>query len=609
MINQALSVLLQAGLSVIPTRDDKTPAVATWKPFQARKATAEEFLSWPPAHGLGIVCGPVSGGVFCFDVDLKNCPTGRSALEFMELVREQAPDLPERLVAEETPAGGWHFVGRCSKSIGNLKLARNKEGRAIIETRGEGGYFCAAPTPKYTLRRGSFAEIPEVTPEELDILLDCARAMSLEEQEPDLPTPYIPHSRITPFDDYDARTTPESMAALLTSHGWTKLFSRGQAVYFRRPGKQGRGISATFNHVPGRLYVFTTSTQFESEHVYKPYAVFALLEFQKDFRAAAKALAAQGYGDKREQKPALAPTPAPEPMVLEREIFHLYDHGVKKGVSPGWPALGGLYQVVKGQLNIVTGIPSHGKSEFVDALMVNLANSHGWRFVVYSPENYPVVLHARKLIEKKIGKSMFGPRRMNLEELGEGVRWVMDHFHFLDGLDESVSLDSIFQAVEEIKKTRSVDGVVIDPWNELESTRPEKMSETDFIGLCLKRARMFARKHEIAFWIVAHPYKLRKDQKTNKYPVPTMYDISGSAHWYNKADNGIVVWRDFDLKQTEILVQKIKFKYYGKTGSVCMKYDVESCRYAEMENADHFRPENIPTPRQLPPEPDEEIHF
>lgn len=607
MINQALSSLLQAGLSVIPTNGDKTPAVVTWKPFQARKATAEEFLSWPQAHGLGIVCGPVSGGVFCFDVDLKNCPTGRSALEFMELVREQAPDLPDRLVAEETPSGGWHFVGRCAKTIGNLKLARNKAGKAIIETRGEGGYFCAAPTPAYTLRRGSFAAIHEVTPEELDILLDCARAMSLEEREPDLRTPYIPHATVTPFDDFDAKTTPESFTALLASHGWARLFSRGQVVYFRRPDKQGRAISATFNHVPGRFYVFTTSTAFESEHVYKPYAVFAMLEFRGDFKAAARALAAQGYGDKRQEKPALA-APAPEPDDLAKAIFHLYDHGVKKGVSPGWPALGNLYQVVKGQLNIVTGIPSHGKSEFVDALMVNLANANGWRFVVYSPENYPVVLHARKLIEKKIGKSMFGPRRMNVVELEEGIRWVTHHFHFLDGLDESVSLDSIFQSVEEIKKTHPVDGIVIDPWNELESTRPEKMTETDFIGLCLKRARLFARKHEIAFWIVAHPYKLRKDPKSGKYPVPTMYDISGSAHWYNKADNGIVVWRDFDLKQTEILVQKIKFKYYGKTGSVCMKYEVDSGRYSEMETADHFR--DVPhISRQLPPEHDEEIQF
>lgn len=607
MINQAISALLQAGLSVIPTQDDKRPALVTWKPFQDRKATPEEFLSWPPAHGLGIVCGPVSGGVFCIDVDLKNCPTGRSALEFMELVREQAPDLPERMVAEETPAGGWHFVGRCSKTIGNLKLARNKAGKAIIETRGEGGYFCAAPTPKYTLRRGAFGAIPEVTPEELDILLDCARAMSLEEREVSHPAANIPHSGVTPFDDYDARTTPETMVALLTSHGWTRLFSRGQAVYFRRPDKQGRSIGATFNHIPGRFYVFTTSTQFESEHVYKPYAVFAMLEHRGDFRAAAKALAAQGYGDKREsQAPAIASMP--EPGALEREIFHLYDHGVKKGVSPGWPALGNLYQVVKGQLNIVTGIPSHGKSEFVDALMVNLANANGWRFVVYSPENYPVVLHARKLIEKKIGKSMFGPRRMSKAELRDGFNWVNNHFRFLDGLDETLTLDSIFQAVEEELKIDRVDGVVIDPWNELESSRPEKMSETDFIGLCLKRARMFARKHEVAFWIVAHPYKLKKDQKSGKYPVPTMYDISGSAHWYNKADNGIVVWRDFDLKQTEILVQKIKFKYYGKTGSVLMKYELDSGRYIEMENADHFR--DVPqASRQLPPEQDGEIHF
>ena len=162
-----------------------------------------------------------------------------------------------------------------------------------------------------------------------------------------------------------------------------------------------------------------------------------------------------------------------------------------------------------------------------------------------------------------------------------------------------LALDSIFEAILEQKKIRPVDGVLIDPWNELESSRPEKMSETDFIGLSLKRCRMFARRNDIWFAIVAHPTKMRKDPKSGEYPIPTLYDISGSAHWYNKADNGIVVHRDFVEKTTRIIVQKIKFKYYGKPGDIGMRYDVESGRYRELEIYDHF---TIAKDRQLPPE-------
>ncbi len=601
MNNQFLEALIRAGLSVIPTRKDKRPALASWTSFQATAPTESEAKSWAPSYGLGVICGPVSGGVFCIDIDTKHDIRGGVVEDYSQLIKEQAPDLLERLVVEKTPSGGYHFIGRCKTSIRNLKLAKNEKHEAIIETRGDGGYFCAAPTPFYKLIRGRLEAIEEIAPEELDILLDCARALNQEARE--APRPSLPQSLGTsPFDAYDAQAGAETVA-LMEAHGWKVMFRRGETVYLKRPDKTGRAISATWNHIPDRLYVFTTSTLFESEHVYKACAVYTMLEHGGDFRAAAKALAAKGYSDKP-SKPAEKPlTVAAAPHDLIAKVHHLYDHGMKAGVSPGWSELGKLYQVVKGQLNVVTGIPSHGKSEFTDALMVNLALKEGWNFVVYSPENYPVELHARKLVEKLAGRNMFGPKRIPRENLGLNIDWVTEHFTFLDGCDEDVTLDSIFEAVLEQRKIRPVDGVLIDPWNELESTRPEKVTETDFIGQCLKRCRMFARKFEIAFWIVAHPYKLRKDPKTGKYPIPTMYDISGSAHWYNKADNGIAVWRDFTNNQTDVHIQKIKFKYYGKAGVVSMKYEPQSGRYKEMDVHAHF---SLPQSRQLPVEHEEE---
>ncbi len=600
MISVDFEPFLASGLSVLPTNDIKAPDLASWQSLQSRLATKVEIGTWRPSHGVGVICGVISGGVFCIDVDEKNDPTKMLMKEYAALIREQAPELLKRVIIESTPSAGFHVIAKCKTPIRNLKLAKRKDREVLIETRGEGGYFCAAPTPGYKLLQGSFLAVPEITNEDFEILLDCARALNEEADEPPAPTgiPHIAGSGKTPMDDYDARISPNEVACLLEGYGWKKVFQRGQAIYFKRPNKADKGISATYNHIPGRFYVFTTSTQFESEHIYKACAVYTMLEHGGDYKAAAKALAAAGYGEKA--KPAeKPPTAIAKPDEMFTRVMDLYDNGMKKGVSPGWESLRDLYQVVKGQLNIFTGIPSHGKSEFTDAMMVNLAEKEGWNFVVHSPENYPVELHVRKLAEKRQRQNMFGGGRMNKDAMATAAKWVLSHFTFLDGVDEDVTLDSIFNAVMEQKYKRPVDGVLIDPWNELESTRPEKMSETDFIGLSLKRSRMFARKNDLWFGIVAHPTKMRKDPKTGDYPIPNLYDISGSAHWYNKADNGFIIHRDFENQVTRVILQKVKFKYYGHPGEVEMKYDLASGRYLDMTAHDHFA---TPAARQLPPE-------
>jgi twinkle protein len=106
------------------------------------------------------------------------------------------------------------------------------------------------------------------------------------------------------------------------------------------------------------------------------------------------------------------------------------------------------------------------------------------------------------------------------------------------------------------------------------------MSETEFIGKCLRKSRKFARKNDIHLFIIAHPTKLLKN-KDGEYPIPELWDVSGSAHWRNKADNGICVHRDYEKNETVIYVQKIKFKYCGKQGECILKYDLKSGRYYE----------------------------
>lgn len=584
----AYQELLRAGLSVIPTDAYKAPLIGSWREYQKTPATKEAAANWS-GHGVGVLCGQVSNGLFCIDIDEKNDPNKTIYADYTALVMETAPELMGAMVIQSTKNGGYHLIARCPEIIKNQKLAHfSGVKEAVLETRGEGGYFCAAPTPGYTLIQGTLDQIETITPEEMHTLLDCARAFNQVHAEEKNFAPIAKQAfgtaGDTPLDDYDNRTPFEETIELLKKHGWTVKARRGDAYQLCRPGKK-QGISATLNHVPGRFYCFSTSTDFKAEGAYKQSAVYAMLEHGGRYSDAAKALYAMGFGarhtsSKPLQVTAAQPEPEKEPVSdFLLQMDDLYKNGMRPGIPTGWKNLDEIYRVVKGQLNIFTGVPSHGKSEFVDALMVNLSVSHGWHWVVYSPENHPVSLHGRKLVEKYTGLPMFGQGRIPYEVFRPAADWVNNHFTFLDGLDEEMSLDTIFEVVNKIRKVKPVDGMIIDPWNELEAFRPERMSETEYIGNCLKRTRMFARKTDIYAGIVAHPYKLRKDLKTGEWPVPNLYDISGSSHWYNKADNGICVYRDFNANVTNVHVLKVKQKYYGSIGVRDFEYETKSGRY------------------------------
>ena len=261
---------------------------------------------------------------------------------------------------------------------------------------------------------------------------------------------------------------------------------------------------------------------------------------------------------------------------IENAFAELKTDPEKSGISTGWKSLDEFWRVEKGQLNIVTGIPSHGKSEFMDALMVNLYEKWRWRHIIFSPENYPAKTHIRKISEKLMGKRFhFDP---NEYDYNEAMKSIKSNFLMINTGDEGTNLGPILKLTQE---TKGVDLLVIDPWNELEETGNAR-NETDFIGKTLRYARRWARFYKIALFIVAHPHMLRTDKGVT--PVPTAYNISGSAHWFNKADNIICVYREGI--ETQIHIQKVKFSYVGKPGIIKLRFDVRSGRYDEWTDAD-----------------------
>ena len=214
---------LQAQLSVIPTKEDKRPAVGSWVPYQTsrmKEAEVEALFNIDSVKGLAIICGAISGGLEVIDVDTKHDTTGLLWDELRTLIEDHLPDLYKSLVIAQTRSGGYHIYYRCSSIAGNLKLSTKLNREVLIETRGEGGYVIAPPTPKYTYIQGEPGNIPTITLEDRQIIFSIAKSFNeLEEIKPKIytPSPTTYNSTgLSPFEDYNQRG---DLVALLEGKG------------------------------------------------------------------------------------------------------------------------------------------------------------------------------------------------------------------------------------------------------------------------------------------------------------------------------------------------------------------------------------------------------
>lgn len=304
-------------------------------------------------------------------------------------------------------------------------------------------------------------------------------------------------------------------------------------------------------------------------------------------------------GAERLRKAVSEPTPWPVQGLYDAErfrdsVWELYDKGAGKGESTGYESVDELYTVVPGQVTIVTGIPSSGKSEFIDQVMMNLASNKGWKFGVCSFENEPR-FHIAKLMSKRSGIHFFEGyhRRMNKEEAAAAFNFVNDHFAFVHQDDGSLAdLDSILDRLRVAILRFGIRGAIIDPYNFISRDNRDK-SETEWISDMLTKVKAFAMGHGIHIWFVAHPTKLQKGVD-GRIPAPGGYDISGSAAWFAKADCGVTVHREKDEPTVaQIHVWKCRFAWVGKQGQTNLLYNTSTTRYDEIpydpESKEEFR--------------------
>lgn len=283
---------------------------------------------------------------------------------------------------------------------------------------------------------------------------------------------------------------------------------------------------------------------------------------------------------------------AEDPLIVEALEADYEDDNPTPGYSLGLASLDPLMRVQPGNFIVLTGIPGMGKGEFVDQVAINLADQYGWRTAFFSPENSPVHRHVRKLIEKRVGLSMraqFGPaQKMGLEQMREARAWVDEHFSFVLPAEGDWRLESLLKLFEHALYRKGVRSIVIDPWNEISHVRVGgERSETDAINEELSKIKRFGQKNELLVWVVAHPTKLqpRTQDGADSYPVPKLYDVSGSAHFANRADFGLAVHRDFGRTDQnghqnflDVHVLKARWKDLGQPGMARLQWDRVSGR-------------------------------
>jgi replicative DNA helicase len=241
------------------------------------------------------------------------------------------------------------------------------------------------------------------------------------------------------------------------------------------------------------------------------------------------------------------------------------------------PNLSEFYKPAIGFLNIWTGIPSHGKTELLNQVMVDLSQNHSWKWLVFSPESYPHYYLMQNLAEKIIGKGFFrGADRMTGEELDSAISFLEDHIKIIDIGDGEFTSDNMLSLVRDFTSKNSIQGLVIDPIGDLEISIKKSENKTYAVARFLRMIRRIGRRKEFSPYIIAHTTKLQKDFKTHKYPVPTLYDIDGSAAYYNTAFQGLTTYRYFKADVIAVHVQKIKFKPSGKIGICFLKYNPDN---------------------------------
>jgi len=248
---------------------------------------------------------------------------------------------------------------------------------------------------------------------------------------------------------------------------------------------------------------------------------------------------------------------------IEDELKDFVKNGFKPGFQVGLKNFDDIFSTYTGQFITVTGIPSSGKSDFVDQMVVGYNKNYGWKTAFASPENQPTYLHAHKLM-RKTWQDMPSPGDIGSDKWKEVTSHVNDNYYFIDM--DKYNLEAVLRKGAELVKRKGIKCLVIDPFNKVRDVNAHSDDVNRYTMDYLAKIETFCRKYDVLTFIVAHPTKMYKGQD-GKIEEPTMYNIKGGGEWYDASYHGLLVHRDYDRNTTKVKVLKVKFQNLGENGA------------------------------------------
>jgi len=278
----------------------------------------------------------------------------------------------------------------------------------------------------------------------------------------------------------------------------------------------------------------------------------------------------QKYGKEKLQERITKARPVPLENVttfkdIEDEVTDFVRNGFKKGYQIGLENFDDIFSTYTGQFITVTGIPSRGKSDFVDQMVVGYNRNYGWKTAFASPENAPTYLHAHKLM-RKTWEGMPTAADIHTDKWNKIADHCNANYFHIDM--ERYTLESVLRKGAELVKRKGIKCLVIDPFNKIRDVDSKTEDINRYTMEYLTKIEVFAKKFDVLVFVVAHPTKMYKD-KDGKMEEPTMYNIKGGGEWYDASYHGILVHRNYEEKTVKAKILKVKFQNLGENGAEC----------------------------------------
>lgn len=378
---------LADGYNVLPLNARKRPTIKTWTFLQTEHASVNLINEWWPLHsrhGIGIICGAISGNLTVIDVE------SLEAWNQLEASIQGVPALAELMPSTSlstTPSGGRHlFIHADEAPRGNDVLARDATGELLIETRGEGGYAMVPPgTGREWLRFLDREHRALWTGAQLEMVLGLARQFHKEPIKTTTTTTPAPKPAaapkapgLSPIDDYNQRA---DFHQLLTAQGARLIRTEASGkAHYARPGKTENAPGGNLSLVDGvpRFFVFSRNwDRLKWDKSYDATGYRLAMEYGDDqgrMIELVRQLSQEGFGDKVtgvlniNGVPAGSQPPPPEDWA---PVLRCASDARPQAIHWLWDG-----RIPLGMLSVLEGAVGMGKSTAAIDIMARL--SRGW---------------------------------------------------------------------------------------------------------------------------------------------------------------------------------------------------------------------------------------